>query len=89
MERPRMRFGASEQPGVPTRWGTAPHSTALGTAEVSCTAAARAAPTKPGQLGNPKAEFGVRELKMELEKPLCPQHRAWLEAEFAFWLLHR
>lgn len=82
-----MRFDASEQPGVPTRWCTAPRSTALGTAKSCREAAARAGPAEPGLPGNAKAEFGVREQKMEMEKPLCPQHKAQLEVEFAYWLL--
>lgn len=66
-----------------TALGPAPHGTAPhGTAE-SC----QSAPAEPGLPGNTKADFGVRELKTELEEPLCPQHKAQPGAAFAFWLL--
>lgn len=49
-----MRFDASEQPGVPARWCTAPHGAVLGTAESSREAAARAGPAEPGLPRNQK-----------------------------------
>lgn len=64
------------------------HGTALGTAALPREAAAGAGPAEPGLPGNPRAEFGVGELQMEMEKPLCPQHKARHEVEFAYWLLH-